>query len=72
MDLDYTDETKAIAHDQDRYIWEHESGFAYAGLAEGFTFDHVDLSAALSKGYEQGFSRGWDAAMKQIDKKENN
>lgn len=72
-DFDYSDQDKAIAHDRDRYAWEHESGLAYAGFHQGgFELDHRNPLSALSEGYEEGFSRGWDAAMKQIDKKEIN
>lgn len=68
-ELDYSDENKAIAHDQDRYAWEHESGLAYAGFHDGgLELHHRDPLFALSTGYEEGFSRGWDAAMNFMKK----
>lgn len=78
MELDYSDERKALAHDRDRYAWEHESGWGYAMPDESTEMSAYD---AMDTGYEQGFSRGWDAAMNRnwitrllnkLNKKENN
>lgn len=66
MELDYSDENKAMAHDQERWAWEGASGFTFMDSDDPLIHP---TALDVSKAFEYGFSIGWDRA---TNEKENN